>query len=283
MKWSRCGLVGVIVGLLAGNMYAGPAMAQDVTWVEFDLAKARAILREFAIPDVYGPETIFEWENMILQVERRTVPTVLIRELRDQKEKWRTLSADIERELADVHRRVKRDAKIRMGVNILKGVALAATAADKYEKWKAEKERDSDATEGQIRLRQKQLLEKFEAGEWKLLDMKESWLQGKVPQALDNPVVLHMSNRLKKWAVQMPPLLCESTYGGCFEARGNIANPPLVPPTLRREDRPPVRITAPRDVPPDGMEIMKLAAKLDWEVADIPAGYRVVVDDRPVE
>ena len=161
---------------------------QAVTWDKFDLGKARAVLRDFTISDLGGPEIMYEWENIILQVEQRHTNEPLIVLLRQQKEQWRGMSAEMERELADVIAQARKDAGIRKVVKILEAVAFIANVVDKLQEEGA-KEVDGryKPKEGQIRLRQEQYLEKFEGNEWKLLNLKKLWIYGDVPSEMKKP------------------------------------------------------------------------------------------------
>ena len=247
-----------------------PSHAQvEITWDQFDLAKARAVLRDFAISELVGPNIMYEWENLVLEAERNGLDEEVIGRLREHKRQWRIMSLEMDQQLEEVKAQARRDAQIRKVANVLKAVSFIADGIDKYQKKEEEK---GEPKEGQIRLRQEQILEKFEKGKWKLLNLKKSMILGEFDSQLNDPIVEAMSSRVKKWISGTPVLLCNLEFGGCFEAPSGIDGPADADSFPSKGEK---VIRAPGTPSPYGKEILELVTELDVGVSDLPRGYRV--------
>ena len=271
MKRSQQWLMAPLIVFLTASLWSS-ASANEESWAKFDIVKARAVLWEFAIPDRVGEEVMFEWEKLVLRAERARADETVISRLREQQAEWRRMSVEMESELAAVLEQAERDAKVRIAVKFLRGVSFVANMVKEWQE-RMDCDKDNTSREGNVRLRQEQYLETFDDGRWKIIDMKKSWLQGNVPTEINDPAVSAMSGRLKKWAHETPVLLCNSNYGGCFEAPHGFG----ARPTTALESE--IEIGAPKEASPYGVEIMRLAAGLAFDVDNIPAGYKIVSDN----
>ena len=249
-----------------------PSHAQvEITWKQFDVGKARAVLRDFAISEMVGPKIMYEWESLVLEAERNGADEEVIGRLREHKRQWQIMSFEMEQQLEEVRAQARRDAQVRKVANILKAVAVIADVIDKLQK-KKERESKEKPKEGQIQLRQKQILEKFEKGKWKILNLKKSIILGELDSQLKNPIVEEMSSRIVEWIAGAPVLLCNSEFGGCFEAPDGFDSSSDTDSFASEEER---ILRAPETPSTYGQEILELVTELDIGAGDLPAGYRV--------
>ena len=252
------------------------ASASDVTWSTFDLGKARAILVEFKISDLEVAEAVYEWENLIVQAQRARTSDEIVARLREQQKQWRLLAEQMKKDLEDVQRQAKKDAKIRAVANFLQmGAVLAGAVHDWKEKVSDEKE-EADR-EGQIRLREEKYLEKYQDGKWRVLKSRKLWIEERAPSGLDEPSVAAMRRQLETLSKLAPTLLCNVQRKSCFAPN---VEPNTVGPIEegRAGSKGGGKITEvePHEIDPNSERIIELAKKLDLELEELAPRFTVI-------
>ena len=248
---------------------------EPLGWDDFDVGKAQAVLREYTVGDLSVAESVFEWENRILDAERRNEDEQVLKRLRRRQHQWRELAAEMERALADETRRARRDAGVRRAVQALKIVAFIAEEAHELhgdlEKTVGNGKENPAAKEGDFRIRDERRVERFEDGEWRLLDLRRSWTQGSLPPELMDPAVRTMRRQLGEWIQDVPTLLCNPEFGGCIET----------PPGFAERPRAPLAAEIPAAASKDQIDIFRLASELALELTPLPDLHRLATGTDP--
>ena len=256
--------------------------ADTLTWKDFNVGKAQAVLREFSVSGLSYADSVYDWQNKIVEARRLKRDEVVIERLRARQKQWRQLAQSMERQLAEEVERAKHDAGIRQVALALEAISFVASAYHDIREATASdvgsQDRDVDvdgsAAEGDVRVRQEHSIESFKDGQWRLLNLKRIWTEGKLPPEILDAQVTSMRSQIGTWVEGVPTLLCNSEYGGCFEAPPvfDFVTPTLIEPTI---------ISAPSVRTESGLNILAVAAELALDLTPIPDGYRVITGSDP--
>ena len=278
MTYFRKFRVILLVGALSisATAWLPIASASDVTWSTFDLGKARAILVEFKISDLEVAEAVYEWEDLIVQAQRARTSDEIVARLREQQKQWRLLAEQMKKDLEDVQRQAKKDAKIRAVANFLQMGAMLAGAVHEW-KEKVSDEKEEAGREGQIRLREEKYLEKYQDGKWRVLKSRKLLIEGRAPSGLDEPSVAARRRQLETLSKLAPTLLCNVQRKSCFA-------PNVEPSTVvsieegRAGSKGGGKITEvePHEIDPNSERIIELAKKLDLELEELAPRFTVI-------
>ena len=248
---------------------------KEAEWSTFNLGKARAVLVEFEVSGLDVAEAVYEWENLILEAQRARTSDEIVERLREQQKLWRTMSERMKKEMDEVIEQARKDSMVRLVANILSMGALVANAAHNWKKKKLD-EKEKAAKKRQIQMRLEGYLAKYEDGQWRVLEPKRLWIQGRVPTGLEDSSVAVMRAQLEEWSRLAPALLCNVKKRVCFA-------PDIEPSAqsetgaaeLRSEKGDRFTVIAPTTFEPSSEKVIDLAKELDLELVELVPGYRV--------
>ena len=215
-------------GLMVIVVLSTPSVStgDDITYDNFDVEKFQERYKEIQSP-VVTSEDMRALERAFDDAIRRARTQEVAERLRVAAKRWRDLSKQLDEELKAVVEQARKDAKIRSVATFFRLVAATASvvdalasqptaSADGAEPMAAGGTSTHEEGSVQVEETRERAVRVRMNGEWRTIGVEKILRQYVTPPPdTKSPVLQNTFNRLGQLADELPPLACDTKWGGC--------------------------------------------------------------------
>lgn len=200
------------------------ATAEEASYRGFDTTKFMETLKE--IPDpVSDVERVTELRRLLDDYARRSESKEIIAALDENARRWKTLSKQLDDELAEAKRQAHTDAELRSVARLLN---LAAVTASTYGLLTRHPDPSpaggsltpdpasgqSNQTDGDVP-HEEHIIRVRMDGQWRTISIERILFRGHAPPEDDDPILRNILGQINQWADELPSLTCDTKRSAC--------------------------------------------------------------------